>query len=168
MHLVQNSEGWSKNALASEFNIDRRSIDKLIKNIAPCGKKSGHPVWALRDVLIPIARYLDNGFDIDPDNIDPEKLKPFDRKAWFDSEIQRVKFETQMGQLIPADEVAAVEAEKNKRIALHLETMADVLERDCGLNAEQVSRVNQIVDNTRAEMYNDVMAIEIDASADNG
>jgi len=168
VHLVQNSEGWSKNALAGEFGIDRRAIDKILKTIRPSGKKSGHPVWLLRDVVVPIARYISEEIDFDEGDFDPEKLPPKKRKDWFDSEVQRLKYEEQMGRLIPADEIAKVEAEKNKKIALHLETMTDVIERDCGLGQEQITRMNQIVDNIREEMYNAILEIEITATSADG
>ena len=167
MHIVQNDANlWSKNALASEFGIDRRTVDRLLKDVKPSGKRSGHPVWTLRDAVIQIGKYLEKGYDFSGDDFDPTRLPPKERKDWYDSEKGRLTYEREMGLLIPADEVAAVEAAKNKRVALTLDTLADVLERDVGLNAEQVERMNQILDAERQKLFESIIDIELNAAAD--
>ena len=42
---------WSISALAIEFDMDRRTVAARLRHIAPCGKKRGHDVWRLADVL---------------------------------------------------------------------------------------------------------------------
>ncbi len=37
---------------------------------------------------------------------DVDSLSPADRRAWFQSENERLKFEKEIGELIPASEVA--------------------------------------------------------------
>ena len=66
---------WSISALATEFELDRRTVAARIKNILPCGERAGHAVWKLADVAPALTKrersarngsgdnYLDTIFD---------------------------------------------------------------------------------------------------------
>lgn len=45
---------WSINALATEFDLDRRTVAKRIKGITPAGELAGKPAWRLADVVGPL------------------------------------------------------------------------------------------------------------------
>ncbi len=50
---------WSINALALEFDLDRRTATQLLRTVRPCGELKGHPAWTLpvaAAVLVPYAR----------------------------------------------------------------------------------------------------------------
>lgn len=50
---------WSINALALEFDLDRRTVTQLLRRVRPCGELKGHPAWTLpvaSAVLVPYAR----------------------------------------------------------------------------------------------------------------
>jgi len=148
--------GWSITALADEFGLDRKTVSRLMETVLPCGTVRSHAVYQIKDAMLPIAKYIlsAQGFNGPNDeSFDPESLPPKDRKDWFDSELKRIQHAEKCGQLIPVDIVANADAEKNKKIALALDTMADVLERDMGLTIEQVHAVNRIVDSARNMMY---------------
>ena len=136
MHVVQTEiDLWSKNRIATELGIDRRTVDKYLKSIPPTGKVRGHPGWSLRDFLVPLAKALDSGFTGEGVE-DPDKLPPKDRKDWYQSENERVKLEKEQSTLIPAEEVRAEMANLIKPIAQALDSLPDVLERDCGVSRE--------------------------------
>ena len=40
---------WSLNALATEFDLNIRTVARLLQDIPPCGTERGHPVWRLAD-----------------------------------------------------------------------------------------------------------------------
>lgn len=46
------SQGWSINALATEFGIDRRTVTRRLDGIPPARQLSGAPVWDLADVAV--------------------------------------------------------------------------------------------------------------------
>jgi len=48
--MTMTAKLWSMNALATEFDIDRRTVARRIKGIAPAGELSGSPAWRLADV----------------------------------------------------------------------------------------------------------------------
>ncbi|MEG1113272.1 MAG: DUF1441 family protein, partial [Hafnia sp.] len=59
------------------------------------------------------------------------ETSPQDRKAWYQSENERLKFEAASRELIPVEEVAREYASLAKAVVMVLETLPDILERDC-------------------------------------
>ncbi len=75
-----------------------------------------------------------------------------ERKAWYQSERERLKFEQETAQLIPASDVRREFAIWAKAVVQVLETLPDILERDCGLQPVAVSRVQSIIDDLRDQI----------------
>ena len=88
------------------------------------------------------------------------EMSPQDRKAWYQSENERLKFEEAQRQLLPVDEVAREYATLAKTVSMVLETLPDILERDCALTPTEVSRVQAIIDDLRDEMARKVQDAE--------
>jgi len=152
VHVVQNeTDLWSKNRIASELGIDRRTVDKYLKGVAPTGKVRGHPGWSLRDFLVPLAKALDSGITGEVE--DPDRLPPKERKDWYQSENERIKMEREQGILIPAEEVRTEMANLVKPITQAMDSLPDVLERDCGLSRETLAKVQDMVDSQRDQLY---------------
>lgn len=84
------------------------------------------------------------------------EMSPQDRKAWYQSENERLKFEKEERDLIPAEEVAREYAHMAKAMVQVLETLPDILERDCALTPAAVTRVQGIIDDLRDEMARQV------------
>lgn len=80
------------------------------------------------------------------------EMSPQDRKAWYQSENERLKFEAASRELIPVEEVAREYASLAKAVVMMLETLPDILERDCALTPTAVTRVQVIIDDLRDEM----------------
>ena len=90
------------------------------------------------------------------------EMSPQDRKAWYQSENERLKFEREERELIPADEVSREFSILAKAVVQVLETLPDILERDCALTPAAVSRVQKVIDNLRDEMARKVVESESD------
>lgn len=75
-----------------------------------------------------------------------------ERKARYQSERERLKFEQETAQLIPASDVRREFAIWAKAVVQVLETLPDILERDCGLQPAAVSRVQFIIDDLRDQI----------------
>ncbi|VTP62147.1 Protein of uncharacterised function (DUF1441) [Serratia rubidaea] len=88
---------------------------------------------------------------------DVDKMLPPDRKAWFQSERERLKFEQETNELIPAEDVAREFSAMAKAMVQVLETLPDILERDCALPPSAVSRVQSIIDDLRDQIALKVM-----------
>ena len=67
---------------------------------------------------------------------------------------------TDTGQLIPADEVAREFSLMAKAVVMVLETLPDVLERDCALTPSAVARVQSVIDDLRDQMAERVQDAE--------
>lgn len=81
-----------------------------------------------------------------------DEMSPQDRKAWYQSENERLKFEAASWEFIPAEEVAREYASLAKAVVMVLETLPDILERGCALPPTAVTRVQVIIDDLRDEM----------------
>ena len=147
---IQDAYNWSISKIASQFGIDRRTVTKRIEEagLVAAGKRGGHPVYALRDVGPVLYRVPGASASLN----DPDKMTPTDRKAWFQSETERVKLMTEMGQLCPVEDVHRTFATMVKTVVNSLETIPDILERDCGLDADSVQRVQDSIDSVREHL----------------
>ncbi len=112
----------------------------------PGGMRNNSPVYRLRDAA-PAVLGTFNGSKVE----DPDLLVPTDRKAWFQSEKDRVALEEAQGGLVPRDEVRDQLAIVIKATVQMLETLPDILERDCHLAPDKVEMVEQRIVQVRAE-----------------
>lgn len=142
----------SINQAADEFGHDRRTITKRISElqIQPADVRSGHPVYRLRDLLA-MERTTPDGEQ------DPNKMTPFERAAHYKAEAERLKVDQQRGVLLKREDVETEWSRVLKVISLELSTMIDVLERDLGLDAVALERIEQRVDQIRRQMYDSVI-----------
>ncbi|WP_456071485.1 DUF1441 family protein [Enterobacter quasiroggenkampii] len=90
------------------------------------------------------------------------EMSPQDRKAWYQSENERLKFEEASRELLPVDEVAREYASLAKAVVMVLETLPDILERDCALTPTAVTRVQIIIDDLRDEMARKIQESDSD------
>lgn len=151
---TQDAYSWSISRIAEAIQKDRRTVAKLIQEagIPPAGTRRGNPVYALGDVF----DALDRGSRPPvAGGIDVNELLPQDRKAWFQSENERIKLEKELRHLVPDHEMAREMSRFAKNIAAALESLPDVLERDAGIEGEALDVVQRVADEFREQMYRD-------------
>lgn len=155
---------WSINRLAREFGMARETVTKRLADasVRPCGNKAGHPVYRLADVapLLVVASPLGE--------FDPMTLRPTDRRAWYQSENERLKFEQETGNLILAAEVHHEMAAIAKIVVRELETLPDRVERDLRCSPEVVEYLQAEVRGVRSEIARKLAAQEIGAEEHTG
>ena len=141
----------SVSQIASEFGMARATVAKRIEalGIRADGKRAGYPVYRLKDIV----RVAGDSGEGMGEDVDPMRMRPTDRRAWFQSENERLKFEQEEGRLIPAGEVEAEMAEVAKIVTRALETLPDRLERDMRTPAEVVDYVAQHCRAIREELH---------------
>ena len=83
---------------------------------------------------------------------DVDAMSPNDRRAFWQAENERLKYERETGELIPAYEVAQEMSILAKSVVQQLETLPDILERDAGLQPNALMRVQQVIDDIRDQM----------------
>ena len=157
--------GWSISRLASELGMDRKTVAKRLRDggVAPAGKREGYDVYRLVDVVPYLSRTVIGG--IGDGTVDPRDLPPTERRAYYQSENERMKAEVTAGCLVPAAEVESDYAELVKLIAQFFDTLPDVMERDCSLTPEQVMQVEKSCDRIRQAMYEKVVEADVRDSA---
>lgn len=143
--------------LAELLCMDRKTVSRRIAdaNIAPSGKRDGYPVYdgrqACEACLLPQSQGGDEGA------FDPRLLKPLDRRAWYQSERERMAVEAEARQLIPTIEVHAEMAELARGFVQFLDTLPDVLEGAVHMRPDQIEAMHAAVTRERQRLYEQLL-----------
>lgn len=130
--------------VAALSGLHRQTVSERLKKIKTTGGHDKLKLYKLTDILAELLKL--------PPPVAEGEMDPHDRKAWYQSERERLKFEQEVGELIPASDVACEFAEMAKAMVQVLETLPDILERDCALEPSAVMRVQSIIDDLRDEI----------------
>lgn len=80
-------------------------------------------------------------------------IPPFERKAFFASELDRIKFAERCGELIHRFDLEQDLAALCKTAVQCCESLPDVIERDCGVPGPVVEAVEREIDAFRDDVY---------------
>jgi hypothetical protein len=158
---------FSKPQLAEAYRISVPTITKMIGSTPPAGRRHGGMVWHLNDVseMIDIRKKKEPEIAApEPEVVsDPDKMPPAERRLHYQAEdlkeaakIKARRNAVEAGKLLEAKEVEKVLAVAFKTLALTLDTLPDLFERDGLINTSDVDRVIEIVDNTRIQLASDL------------
>ena len=137
---------WSINALADEFELDRRTVKKRLADVAPADRVSGHPVYRLAEAAPALFGSSENRESLDD-------FSPKDRKDWVASERELMKLRAEAGELMLVEEAREQIAAVIRPMADVLDSMPDVLEREAGLTPSQVESVMAACTRVRGELH---------------
>lgn len=148
---IRNAYNWNVTSIARAFDMHRNTVSARLKDagIQPVAKRGNAPLYALGDV----GPALFAGRDVGGSAIDPDQMDPQSRRAWFQSENERLKFESGQRHLVPDDQVAREYAQMVKAVANGLDSLPDELERECGLTPEALELVQMKIDAMRESIY---------------
>lgn len=133
------------NQISELVGMHRQTVSQRVAGLTPSiGSNQKLKLYALPDLL---RLGLQEKMTADVDS-----LSPNDRRAFWQAENERLKYETSTGELIPAFEVAQEMSILAKAVVQQLETLPDILERDCGLQPKDLIRVQQVIDDLRDQM----------------
>lgn len=146
--------------LAGETGFDRATVRKRLSEagVKPAGKRGGYPVYRLKDVLPVLYHQQDGEFD-------PDKLKPFERNAWYKAEREKLHLQLERGDVVPALEVERKFAALFKALVQGLETLPDVLERDVGATPLQLTKIEKHLDEIRNALVTEIEGNDEDADS---
>lgn len=113
--------------------------------------RDGFPVYRLRDLLEMDLRGPDG-------SIDPEKLNPFERAAWYKAERERLAVNAERGLTIERADHEREIARVLKIVAHELEVCVDEVERDIGATPAVLTKLEQKMDAIRERIYNGIVA----------
>lgn len=140
----------SLSALSREFGIARETVGKRLAaaGVAPDGDRKGYPVYRLG----PSCRALLQAETASSGRVEnPEDLPPLERRAWYQSERERVHLEKEQEHLVPAEEVREQLALVIKITGQFLDTLPDVLERDCRLPTDAIAVLEKRISLARSD-----------------
>lgn len=141
------------NQLAAITDVHRQTVAARLKNVAPAaGSNSKLKLYLVTDIL--------SALMIPTASTDLEDMSPSDRLAHWKAENEKLKHELDTKQLIPAEDVAREFSLMAKAVVMVLETLPDILERDCALPPAAVSRVQSVIDDLRDQMAQKVHEAE--------
>ncbi|SEL40862.1 Protein of unknown function [Kosakonia sacchari] len=141
------------NQLAGITGVHRQTVAARLKNVSPApGSNSKLKLYLVTDILCELM--------IPTISAALEDMPPGDRLAHWKAENERLKFEVDTKQLIPAEDVAREFSLMAKAVVMVLETLPDILERDCALTPVAVSRVQSVIDDLRDQVAQKVMDAE--------
>ena len=151
---------WSVARLADCFGVHRQTMATRIRDagLVPTGELRGNPTYSIRDVAEML--YVPSAAESETSNWESS---PEQRKAWYQSENERVKLEKELRLLVPVDEVHREISRLAKAVSSGLDGLPDLLERDAGLPAEAIERVERVTDALREQMH---LAITADAGSE--
>lgn len=134
---------------SEESGMTRETVSRRIGagNLSPAGMRNGNPVYRLRELLKAVVLNDDDG------EVDPQKLRPFERRAHYQAELEALTLATKRGELVPTFEVEQLQAEIFKKVGECLDTLPDVLERDCGASPLLLAKIEQRLDQLREHLY---------------
>lgn len=149
---IQDAYAYNISRLAEAFCLDRKTVRKRLNQamVRPSGKRNGQPVYALVDVGPALfgATETPKSEKNNPDSMDPKA-----RKEWFQSENERLKFQQNVGELIPEpayrDDLALV----FKLIVAFFESLPDKMERQRTFTPAQLQALENVTDAMRAQLY---------------
>lgn len=148
--LDERAVTFSIRRLAEEFGMARETVSKRLNDagVRPAGSRGGFPVYRLRDACPAILAVCVDG----DGSVDPGKMRPPDRRAWFQSENERLKFEQDTAQLILASEVQSEMGTLAKIVVRELETLPDTAERDLRCGPDVIEYLQRKVRDLRARI----------------
>ncbi|EDK06903.1 DUF1441 family protein [Haemophilus influenzae] len=133
------------NQIAELVGMHRQTVSQRVAGLTPAiGSNSKLKLYALSDLIkIGLAEKM---------TADVDSLSPVERRAFWQAENERLKYERDTGELVPAFEVAQEMSFLAKAVVQSLDTLPDILERDCGLPPAALMRVQQVIDDLRDQM----------------
>lgn len=139
------------NQIAELVGMHRQTISQRVAGLTPAiGSNSKLKLYAISDLIkIGLAEKM---------TADVDSLSPVERRAFWQAENERLKYERDTGELVPAFEVAQEMSFLAKAVVQSLDTLPDILERDCGLTPSQLTRVIQVIDDVKSQMSSHIQA----------
>ena len=133
------------NQIAELVGMHRQTVSQRVAGLTPAiGSNSKLKLYALSDLIkIGLAEKM---------TADVDRLSPVERRAFWQAENERLKYERDTGELVPSFEVAQEMGFLAKAVVQSLDTLPDILERDCALTPTQLTRVIQVIDDVKSQM----------------
>lgn len=150
----------NKAELAEWFGVSVPTVDAWIRRGCPHLQRGNRGLSWVFDIKAVAEWYY--GASESPDD-DPEKMAPKDRLDWYRGARERTKHLEECGELMRAADFETALASAIKTIAVTLESLPDVMERDAGIDGAAVERCQIVVDRMREDLHKRLTTPSTDA-----
>ena len=141
----------NKAEAAEAFGVSIPTVDNWLRRGCPYRERGGKgSVWVLH--VLDVARWRYEGAPQDQEE-DPEKLPSKERLDWYRGTRERTKHLLETGELVQVVDYERSLSAGFKSVAMMLESLPDMLERNCGITAEAVEATQVAVDKLRDDLY---------------
>jgi len=168
------------NMLSLAFDIEKPTLRKMIGGILPVEKEGRALIYDIKDVAkiietresMMVEKYKNQQYKINnpepEDEIidDPEQMNPLQRINYYKAEdlrqsaqLKQYKNEVESGKLMVAQDVERTIADAFKKIALVMDTLPDLLERDGIIGSGDIEKVINVMDKSREQLAIDLSDI---------
>jgi len=146
---ISESVGLSPQLLAKWLDITPSRFHQLVRDgvIPKAGPGKYNPVAVVRSYIQFLRRTGAN------QDIKPDDLKPFERRAHYQAEMEKLDLQSKCGELIPRIEVEQEMGRVAKVLTEFLETLPDIMERDTGATPKQIMKMEAAIDQLREQIY---------------
>ncbi len=150
---INEAYSWNLTRIAEAFDLHRDTVRKRLREagIKPVGKKSGYPVYRLGEAA-PVLFSNENTHG-NAGAYKVEDLGPKDKKEHYQSENERLKFQTATGDLIPRAQHREDLAQTLKAVVAYFESLPDKMERRRVFSPEQLIELERATDDFRAQLH---------------
>lgn len=150
---IPESRKANKIGVAEFFGVTVAAVDHWVRKGCPAVQRGARGVpWVFDLLKVAEWRYVGDA-EPPPEEQDPDTLQPKERLDWYKGETEKRKLQERDGELVEASRHERCMADLLKVSVSWAETFPDVMEREAGLNPEQIERVQGIVDKQRNRLY---------------
>lgn len=141
----------NKAEVAEWFNVSMATVDAWMRRGCPYVQRGGKGVSWVID-LKAVAEWYYKGADVETEG-DPDKMTPKERLDWYKGTREKTRHMEEAGQLIPSADYERALSSALKLVAVTLESLPDVLERDAGIDGAAVEACQRTIDRVRDDLY---------------
>lgn len=131
--------------LAALFRTDAKTLPQRLRRLTPTGKRNGYAVYDIREAA---SFLIKPGYDIEDfiRQMSPQELPPLLSKEFWNGQNARLKYERELGNVWPTDEVVAFLGQLQSAVKMQLLLVADDVDREDALTGGQKAIVRRIMD----------------------
>ena len=153
---------WNITQIARAFDLNRDTVRKRLVQAGVNAVKTqkGVPLYNLAEA----GKAVFNTQESSQVGYTPDELPPKERKEYFQSENERLKYEKEIRLLVPVHDMAMEFSRVLKILIQALDSLPDILEERCGLSFEGQEEVIQITNELREKLYQKLIEPDFEES----
>jgi hypothetical protein len=150
-------EGASISQLGKLFGMDNRTVQSKITGVEPCGRRAGHPIYAVKDAAPFLVETQLDVNDIEQviayvRKLNHTNLPKMLTKEFWAAMTAKQRFEENAGDLWRTDKVSEVFADLVKAVRIPLVLANDTIANEMELSESQQKALTHIIDGLLEEL----------------